>query len=232
MKIHRCRACACGKSTPHLVEALGVGTLKAEDRLLLVADCEDGTAAIVARAEPGEEFFGELFDDPPLLRTRVLGLGDQDMVYAAVELVVHPGGIVVLQEIDGLCDEIVVVEKPARKLLRLVVANGSAGERKQRTRPLARHGGAALIQKIVQPIALGGEAHEQRRVLRARGGAAEAAVGARLALIGEEYGETQAERARRGGRERLAALGRIAAERDKGDCDRRPFRTRQLLAPQ
>ena len=74
----------------HAQERGGIGALEAEDRLLDVADGEDG-AHVLARALAGEELLGERRHHPPLLGIGVLRLVDQDVVDAAVELVQHPG---------------------------------------------------------------------------------------------------------------------------------------------
>src|SRR5690606_32611490 len=93
--------------------------LEAEDRLLLVADGEDG-AHLAAGAVAGEELLGEGLDHLPLAGTGVLGLVYQDVVEAAVELVEHPGGLRALEQLDGAGDQIVVVEDGVTALGRLV----------------------------------------------------------------------------------------------------------------
>ena len=67
----------------------GRRTLKAVDRLLLVADGEQG-ARLVARAAAGEELLRQRTDHVPLHGARVLRLVDEDVVEAAVELEQHP----------------------------------------------------------------------------------------------------------------------------------------------
>ena len=71
------------------VEALRIGALEAEDRLLVVADGEDRARA-ARGAFAGEIFPGQRPDDVPLALVRVLRLVDQDMVGLLVELVAHP----------------------------------------------------------------------------------------------------------------------------------------------
>jgi hypothetical protein len=87
-----------GEIAAHLVEGVRRRALKREDRLLLVADREDGALDIVARAEARGELGSEKTDDLPLLGTGVLRLVDQHVVDAIVELVVHPGRLAVSQE--------------------------------------------------------------------------------------------------------------------------------------
>ena len=71
-------------------------------------DCfSSPTAKIVrlsrARAGAGEEFRRQRADDLPLLRAGVLRLVDQHVVDAAIELVVHPGGVDVARAAPASC---------------------------------------------------------------------------------------------------------------------------------
>ncbi len=75
---------------PGIAEALRVGALEGIDRLLEVADHEQGAVAALALARATEIFGDELLDDLPLRRVGVLRLVDQHMVDFAVELVTHP----------------------------------------------------------------------------------------------------------------------------------------------
>jgi len=92
----------------HRRELPGCGVLEREDRLLLVADREDG-ALKVARAPASGEFGHQPAHDIPLLVARVLRLVDQHVVDAEIELVMHPGGFDVAQERQRLVDQIVIV---------------------------------------------------------------------------------------------------------------------------
>ena len=144
-----------------LPELLGIGALETEDRLLLVAHREQGARPrAVARALPGEEFLGELGDDPPLLRARVLRLVDQDMVQAAVELVEHPvRRIALLQERDGGQDQVVVVEHRALALHALIVVEHGERHRHHRFGHRRRDGGApALFDQL----------HAREQILKTR----------------------------------------------------------------
>ncbi len=101
-----------------VVVALGaelgrVGALEAVDRLLLVADDEDG-ALDVAGAGAGEELVGQRLDHPPLRGAGVLGFVDQDVVEAAIEPPEHPGGRAgMFEQRAGAVDQVVEVEQAA-----------------------------------------------------------------------------------------------------------------------
>ncbi len=110
----RCR----GGKAPELVadaaEVLEVGTLEAVDRLLLVADDEEGAGAGVG-AQAGQELLRQALDDLPLGGAGVLGLVDQDVVQALVELEEDPflaagGG----EQAAGVLDQVVEVERASR----------------------------------------------------------------------------------------------------------------------
>ena len=73
-----------------LIEFLRRRALEGEDRLLLVADREDGAHHTIARTFAGRKLRDQMSNDVPLPRARVLRLVDQHMVDAAVELVMHP----------------------------------------------------------------------------------------------------------------------------------------------
>ena len=73
----------------HFGKDAGVGALKAVDRLLRITDGEH-LARTVARPSPAEEFLRQRGNDLPLLGVGVLGLVDQNVVDAAVELEEHP----------------------------------------------------------------------------------------------------------------------------------------------
>ncbi len=109
-------------------ELLGRGALEREDRLLRVADGEQG-AARRAGAPADEELAGQGAKDVPLLGRGVLRLVEQDMVDAAVELVEHPGRIGFLGEQRmGAVDQVGEVQRAARVLLPVVKADIGQGE--------------------------------------------------------------------------------------------------------
>jgi hypothetical protein len=73
----------------HFDEPTRLGTLKAEDRLLVVADGED-CARCAGDAFARKKVLGDRLHDPPLVRARVLRLVDQNVLHPPVELVEHP----------------------------------------------------------------------------------------------------------------------------------------------
>src|SRR5262249_21385924 len=84
-----------------LVELVRCRALEREDRLLLVADREDGTDDAVTRAGAGGELRDDAIDDLPLPGARVLSLVYQYVVDAAVELVMHPARRNALEHVQG-----------------------------------------------------------------------------------------------------------------------------------
>src|SRR3546814_9411842 len=74
---------------PRLIELARIGALKAEDRLLEIADREDG-APQPARALAREELLRQSGRNGPLRAVGVLRLVDQDMIQLLVQLVAHP----------------------------------------------------------------------------------------------------------------------------------------------
>ena len=136
----------------HGTEVGEVGTLETVDRLLLVADHEQGSR-IVARAVASEELLGQLEHDRPLARAGVLGLVDQDMVDARIQLVEHPLGLArFVQQLAGALDQVVIVEHRPLRLQRLVSIDGGEGDAQQGL-AAARH------EEGAQPVA--------RRTIRA-----------------------------------------------------------------
>ena len=69
----------------HGAEEFGIGALKTEDRLFLVADCENGAHGLAAGTAACKKIFRQAFDDPPLLGTRVLSLVDENVIDGAIE---------------------------------------------------------------------------------------------------------------------------------------------------
>ena len=97
------------------VEFARIGALEAEDRLLLVAYCENRSGDAVVYSCAREELRRQRLDDAPLLRAGVLRLVDQHMMDAAVELVEYPRRrIAAFQQLLRLHDQIVVIERAAR----------------------------------------------------------------------------------------------------------------------
>ncbi len=143
-------------------EASRIGALEGIDRLLLVADGEDGPLA-VPRAGAGEELRGQGPDDVPLLRRSVLGLVDQHMIDAAVELVEHPGRVrPLLQQVARAADQVGEVE-PARLLLGGVVERDIGRREAERGDGIPSHprrfdltaGAAEALLLFGEPLARG-----------------------------------------------------------------------------
>ena len=76
---------------PHFGEHLRRRALEGEDRLLLVADREDG-AVLGPCAGAGEELGAERRKNAPLRLRRVLGFVEQQVIEPIVELVQNPRG--------------------------------------------------------------------------------------------------------------------------------------------
>ncbi len=105
-------------------ERLRAGALKTEDRLLEIADGEDGADAIALGPLPCEKFGGERADDLPLADVRVLRLIDHDVVDTLVQLVANPVCDAGLgQKIGGAGDEVVEIHGTG-ELLRLLIGAG------------------------------------------------------------------------------------------------------------
>src|SRR3546814_17666664 len=76
------------RSSDLLIELARIGALKAEDRLLEIADREDG-APQPARALAREELLRQSGRHGPLRAVGVLRLVDQHMIHLLVQLVAH-----------------------------------------------------------------------------------------------------------------------------------------------
>ncbi len=147
--------------SPHLLVFARRRALERKDRLLLVADREQGAGEEAARARPGGEFRHQMAHDPPLLLAGVLGLVDQDMVEPEVELVMHPARIDLRQHVAGLVDEIVVIEQPAAVLLGAVACDHRARNDHERRGAVAANDGLAALDQALQAVLLGAEPARQ-----------------------------------------------------------------------
>ncbi len=174
-----------------------------------------------------------MLDDLPLLGACVLRFINEDMVDAAVELVMHPGRGLILQKIGGLADEIVVIERAARALHFLVAPDHRASELVESASALQRLRRAAALGERNDPRELCEQALH-RGFFVAHFFAAEAAERARRAFIGEKDRKIGFDRMRIafiGGFQKLLAAPRgIAAERNQRLRDARPFAARKELA--
>ena len=139
LQLDRCEAADGFDLAAELETAFGkrrrLGALERVDRLLLVTDGENGAGDAVARPETREELGRQRLDDGPLLRARVLRLVDQDVVDAAIELVVHPGaGVLARKQSAGADNKVVEIEKAAHTLQALVPPDQPVGEPQCRAR--------------------------------------------------------------------------------------------------
>ncbi len=127
----------------HGDERCRIGALKAEDRLLGIADGED-RADRVARTPAGEKLLGQGRHDLPLVRVGILRLVDQDMIDAAIELEQHPGGDARLrQQVARREDQVVVIEETAPALEIVIDLQHGPGQPDQGTGRSGDHGGGA-----------------------------------------------------------------------------------------
>ena len=114
-----------------MIEFARHGTLKREDRLLLIANRKDRALDAVARACAGGELGRQTIDDVPLSRASVLCLIDQNMIDAAVELEMNPARRHVGQHVIGLVDQVIVIEQAALLLLAPIVIRCSGRDYEQ-----------------------------------------------------------------------------------------------------
>ena len=124
----------CGK--PELptrpAEQGRIGPLERIDRLLLVADREQGAGPLHG-AVAAEEFGGQLADHPPLFGIGVLAFVDEDVGDARIELVAHPGRLLAMgKQVAELVDQVVEIEPGMGPLLRLVALDDGAQQIEQR----------------------------------------------------------------------------------------------------
>ena len=135
-------------------ELIRIGSLEAEDGLFDVADGEHG-AVDLPGALSGEELGGQRADDLPLLGTGVLGLVDQHVVDAAVELVQHPRRVAfLLQQPHGMEDQVVVVEQRAGALEPLIGLQQGMTDHQERGCGAGGRRRPALHDRREQPFAL------------------------------------------------------------------------------
>ena len=128
-----------GEVAAEVVEGLRVGALEGIDRLLPVADDEDGPVGPRPRPGPRHHLAGKRADHLPLHRAGVLRLVHQDMVDAAVELPQHPvAHRRVVQQCPRLQDQVVEVEPAPRRLPRRDRRQEGGGKAVQRRRPPRR----------------------------------------------------------------------------------------------
>ncbi len=125
--------------------------LERENGLLLVADREHRAHGVLARTLAGGKFRDDVLDNVPLPRTGVLRFVDQDMIDAAVELVMHPAGRDLVQHRKRLVDQIVIVEQAALVLFAAIVHGGCGRDMQQRLGAVAGDDCAALLDQGSEP---------------------------------------------------------------------------------
>ena len=166
-----------GEELPAFMKRLRRRPLKGIDRLLLVANREDGAGNAVARAMTGEELLGQPAHDLPLLGAGVLRLVEQDVVDALVKLVLHPRpGVGARQKVDCAHDQIVEIEEAAAALDLLVsgdqpIGDGERGacafEHAKQRQPVAGfHDGGRGVEVAFRQV---GKSGEQRLLERLAG---------------------------------------------------------------
>ena len=97
-------------------EAARLGTLERVDGLLEITHGEHGARAFT-RAFAVEELAREPLDDAPLQGGGVLRLVHQDVIDAAIELVVNPApAAIAIEKLGGSGDHVVEIEQPATML--------------------------------------------------------------------------------------------------------------------
>ena len=95
---------------------IGVRPLKAENRLFIVTDHEQGALGIL-RPVAIEPWLGQRLDDLPLPGVGVLRFIDQHVIDALVELVAHPfGGAGGLEQPLCRCDHVVIIDNTQPRL--------------------------------------------------------------------------------------------------------------------
>ncbi len=137
-------AVALLEEASHFREFLRRRALERENRLLLVADREDGPDS-PPRARSGEKLGRESRHDGPLLGRSVLRFVDEQVVERVIELVHDPGGARTRDEFQRARCLVGEIEDAA-----LGLGLGESGERsprdpKQRLAALERAGGAPLV---------------------------------------------------------------------------------------
>ena len=77
-------------SLPSRFKILRTSSLKAEDRLFVVADHEQGPQFVAVSTFTGKEIASQCIDNPPLRRIGVLRFVNQYVIEAPVQLVADP----------------------------------------------------------------------------------------------------------------------------------------------
>src|SRR5262249_29530504 len=118
-------------------------------------DREYRARQIPARPGAGSEFGYQRSDHLPLLGAGVLALIDQHVINAEVELVMHPGGRLVGEQVAGLVDQVVVVEEAAAILLGPVTLQHGGGDGEHRSGSVTTGERLATLGERDQSVTLG-----------------------------------------------------------------------------
>ena len=142
--------------------------LEREDRLFFVADREQGTPHIVARAAR-EKFRNKNFDDLPLLVAGVLRFVDEHMIDAEIELVEYPGGCRasggrIAEQRERFVDQVLVVEQAAAFFFRAIAVNHGCSDRDQRRAAVTRAQGEFTREQLAYAILFGVETRGPLRI--------------------------------------------------------------------
>ena len=148
----------------HRVEGTRLRTLEGEDRLLLVADREEG-AMHVALSRAVGEFMRDGFQNVPLIGRGVLRLVDENMVDAAVELVQHPARIGALEQAARRHDQVAEIEQAARFLFGAIGLQDLAHDGQQCARARHHMRGLAALAQRADALAFGFQRLADLRVL-------------------------------------------------------------------
>ena len=167
------------------VELLRIRALEGVDRLLAVAHREH-RAHRVRGARAGEELRGQRMRDLPLRGGGVLHLVQQQVVEPAIQLVQHPGGARIDQQVGGASDQVVVVDQPGRLLVPRIGLQHRGGERHQRRRDRRELQRAAAVVRLLDARGLGLESGQQVGVGLVQLGVDEGGVAPHHPRLGEE----------------------------------------------
>ena len=149
-------------------QVLGRGALEGVDRLLDVADDEEGPARAVpphGLASAREVVARQAPQDSPLVRRGVLRLVHEDVGQPLVQLVQHPGGHGRGPgQGDGATHQVAEVQLPRQGLLVLVGGQVGLGEDKDIEGSLPRHGHAPTLLQPQKAVRLPVEQVDDVRV--------------------------------------------------------------------
>ena len=166
-------------------EHSGLRTLEAVDRLLFVADREDG-ARLGRSTGDGKKFGCERLNHAPLRRARILRFVDEDVIEATIEFQQNPGGgISGREKIGGAIDEIVEIQRGGEALGVDVVLHDGIGEPHQGERGFRDLQALVLGEQFRDLVPRAGKLREDIG-MRFLDGFTDEGVGAGLELRGKQ----------------------------------------------